>query len=102
MARVRRSVDRSRQKLFPVLDDNGKLLGSCPRPTWSTRHVPSGLVDHNELTQAVVGADEADIVEVLDHHRLGGSLKSSEPIRFINEPVGSTVRSSRASFGPRV
>jgi manganese-dependent inorganic pyrophosphatase len=48
------------------------------------------LVDHNELTQAVIGADEADIVEVLDHHRLGGTLKSSEPIRFINEPVGST------------
>jgi manganese-dependent inorganic pyrophosphatase len=48
------------------------------------------LVDHNELGQAVAGADEAEIVEVLDHHRLGGGLKSTQPIRFVNEPVGST------------
>ncbi len=48
------------------------------------------LVDHNELSQAVQGAEEADIVEVLDHHRLGGSLKSNHPIRFYMEPVGST------------
>lgn len=91
VADVRRTVERSRQKLFPVLDDNGQLFGvlsktdlvSPPRPKLI-------LVDHNELSQAVIGADEADIVEVLDHHRLGGTLKSSEPIRFINEPVGST------------
>jgi manganese-dependent inorganic pyrophosphatase len=48
------------------------------------------LVDHNELGQAVAGADEAEIVEVLDHHRLGGGLTSTQPIRFVNEPVGST------------
>jgi manganese-dependent inorganic pyrophosphatase len=48
------------------------------------------LVDHNELAQAVAGADEAEIVEVLDHHRLGGGLTSTQPIRFVNEPVGST------------
>jgi manganese-dependent inorganic pyrophosphatase len=48
------------------------------------------LVDHNELCQAVAGADEAEVVEVIDHHRIGGSLVSREPIRFINEPVGST------------
>ena len=48
------------------------------------------MVDHNELSQAVNGAEEADILEVLDHHRLGGGLKSTQPIRFINEPVGST------------
>ena len=48
------------------------------------------LVDHNELTQAVAGVEEADVLEVLDHHRLGGGLKSAQPIRFVNEPVGST------------
>ncbi len=48
------------------------------------------LVDHNELGQAVLGADEADILEVLDHHRIGGGLKTAQPIRFINDPVGST------------
>jgi manganese-dependent inorganic pyrophosphatase len=48
------------------------------------------LVDHNELSQAVPGAADANILEVIDHHRLSGNLVSREPIRFINEPVGST------------
>jgi manganese-dependent inorganic pyrophosphatase len=48
------------------------------------------LVDHNEFSQAVAGADEAEIVEVIDHHRLSGNLRTQEPVRFINEPVGST------------
>jgi manganese-dependent inorganic pyrophosphatase len=48
------------------------------------------LVDHNELAQAVSGADEAEILEVLDHHRVGGGLISREPIRFQNDTVGST------------
>lgn len=54
---------------------------------------PSGirliLVDHNELFQAVDGAEEVEIIEVVDHHRLG-NFHTSTPIRFINEPVGST------------
>ena len=48
------------------------------------------LVDHNEFAQAVTGVDEAEIYEVIDHHRLAGDLASREPIRFLNEPVGST------------
>ncbi|MFM7035429.1 MAG: putative manganese-dependent inorganic diphosphatase [Planctomycetia bacterium] len=84
-------VERSPQPVFPVVGDDGRLVGmafktdliSPPRP-----HLV--LVDHNELAQAVNGADEAEIVEVLDHHRLGGGLKSTQPIRFVNEPVGST------------
>lgn len=52
----------------------------------STRLV---LVDHNEMTQAVSGADEVTITEIIDHHRLG-SLNTQQPILFINEPVGST------------
>jgi len=91
VADARGVVERSPQPVFPVVDDDGRLVGMAfktdlinpPRP----RLV---LVDHNELSQAVSGADEADIVEVLDHHRLGGGLKSTQPIRFINEPVGST------------
>lgn len=47
------------------------------------------LVDHNELTQAVPGADEVIITEILDHHRLA-PMATSQPILFINEPVGST------------
>jgi manganese-dependent inorganic pyrophosphatase len=48
------------------------------------------LVDHNEYAQAVTGIEEATITEVIDHHRLSGDLVSREPIRYLNEPVGST------------
>jgi manganese-dependent inorganic pyrophosphatase len=91
VAEVRGTVERSSQPVFPVVEDDGVLVGLAfksdvlnpPRPQLV-------LVDHNELAQAVAGADEAEIVEVLDHHRLGGGLKSTQPIRFVNEPVGST------------
>jgi manganese-dependent inorganic pyrophosphatase len=46
-------------------------------------------VDHNELSQAVQGADEVEIIEIIDHHRIG-SLATQQPILFRNEPVGST------------
>jgi manganese-dependent inorganic pyrophosphatase len=79
------------QDLFPVLDETRQLAGVISRTDLvNARAARIILVDHNELSQAVDGAAEADIVEVLDHHRLGGSLVSREPIRFINEPVGST------------
>lgn len=85
------AVATSHQPLFPVIDEAQQLVGvfsksdliEVPR----TRLV---LVDHNEFAQAVTGADEAEILEVLDHHRLSGNLRTKEPIRFINEPVGST------------
>lgn len=73
-----------------VLNDEGRLVGILTktdvlRPV-KTRLV---LVDHNEMTQAVAGADQVTITEVIDHHRLG-SLNTAQPILFINEPVGST------------
>ena len=91
VAEARGVVERSAQPVFPVVGDDGGLVGLAfksdiinpPRPQLV-------LVDHNELGQAVPGAEEAEIVEVLDHHRLGGGLKSTQPIRFVNEPVGST------------
>jgi manganese-dependent inorganic pyrophosphatase len=91
VAEARALVERSAQPVFPVVGDDGRLVGLAfksdiinpPRPQLA-------LVDHNELAQAVAGAEEAEIVEVLDHHRLGGGLKSTQPIRFVNEPVGST------------
>ncbi len=48
------------------------------------------LVDHNEFKQAIAGIEEADIVGVLDHHRLSGDVRTAQPIYFRNEPVGST------------
>jgi manganese-dependent inorganic pyrophosphatase len=84
-------VERSPQPVFPVVSDDGELVGLSFKSDLINPPKPRlVLVDHNELGQAVSGAEDAEIVEVLDHHRLGGGLKSTQPIRFINEPVGST------------
>jgi manganese-dependent inorganic pyrophosphatase len=75
---------------FMVIDEAGALVGVLSKGDLlkpaTTRLV---LVDHNELSQAVAGADQVNIVEIIDHHRLG-SLHTPQPILFINEPVGST------------
>jgi manganese-dependent inorganic pyrophosphatase len=88
-ARVK--VDKIAEPIFPVVNDAGVLIGVISKS--DLVHPPKQkliLVDHNELSQAVHGAEDAEILEVLDHHRVGGGLKSTQPIRFINEPVGST------------
>ena len=83
--------ERTAQSMLPVVDESGELVGTLSRVDLVDPAKPKlVLVDHNELGQAVQGAEDADIVEVIDHHRLGGGLKSAQPIRFINEPVGST------------
>ena len=73
-----------------VIDDNGRV---CGVGTKSNLLRPSPLklilVDHNELTQAVPGADQVEILEIIDHHRLG-NFHTELPIRFINQPLGST------------
>jgi manganese-dependent inorganic pyrophosphatase len=76
--------------IFPVLDEGKRLVGILSKSDF-LRTVPRQLilVDHNEMTQAVKGADEIPIVEVLDHHRLG-SFRTDVPILFWNNPVGST------------
>ncbi|MEQ1830651.1 MAG: putative manganese-dependent inorganic diphosphatase [Pirellula sp.] len=84
-------VERSSEPIFPVVNDSGTLVGVLSKSDLVNPPKPKLiLVDHNELSQAVNGAEQAEILEVLDHHRLGGGLKSTQPIRFINEPVGST------------
>ncbi|MFM8399777.1 MAG: DRTGG domain-containing protein, partial [Pirellula sp.] len=88
---ARAKTDRIRQSMLPVVNDNGQLVGVISKSDLVNPPKPKlVLVDHNELSQAVNGAEDAEILEVLDHHRIGGSLKSTQPIRFINEPVGST------------
>ncbi|MBK8095360.1 MAG: DHH family phosphoesterase [Verrucomicrobiaceae bacterium] len=86
------AVQSSHQPLFPVVDEETRhLIGVFSKS--DLIDVPRArlvLVDHNEFAQAVAGADEAEIIEVIDHHRLSGNLRTKEPIRFLNEPVGST------------
>jgi len=75
---------------FPVTDEEGRTVGILSKTDF-LKPVERKLilVDHNELSQAVQGADEAEIIEIIDHHRLG-ALTTSQPILFRNEPVGST------------
>ena len=83
-------VLRSPQAVYPVLDGN-RLIGVLSKSDLLNPPRPNLiLVDHNELSQAVQGAEESNIIEVLDHHRLGGSLRSTDPIRLTMEPLGST------------
>ncbi len=75
---------------FLIVEDDGHYLGTATRQCLlEPPRARLILVDHNELAQAVPGADEAEIVGVLDHHRLGNA-PTALPIPFVVEPVGST------------
>jgi manganese-dependent inorganic pyrophosphatase len=88
---IRKLVSGTHQDLFPVIDGDEKLVGVFSKTDLiNPEPIKLILVDHNEYGQAVKGAVEADILEVIDHHRIGGGLVSREPIRFFNDPVGST------------
>jgi manganese-dependent inorganic pyrophosphatase len=87
---VKRRIANSNDPLYLVVNDEKQLIGvfsksDILRPS-RTR---IALVDHNELGQAVNGASEVQITEILDHHRLG-NIPTEQPILFINRPVGST------------
>ena len=76
---------------FPVLDDKGKYYGVISRRNLLNRHRKQLiLVDHNEKSQCVPGWEQAEIREIVDHHRIGG-LQTITPIFFRNQPVGSTA-----------
>ena len=75
---------------FPVVDDEKRMVGILSKTDFLKRvDRQLILVDHNELSQAVMGADKVEIIEIIDHHRIG-SLSTQQPILFRNEPVGST------------
>ncbi|MFT3991328.1 MAG: putative manganese-dependent inorganic diphosphatase [Luteolibacter sp.] len=89
---LRKKISSMDQDLFPVLDyAHGRMLGVITKSNLiNPPRMRLALVDHNEYAQAVNGVEEAEVVEVIDHHRLAGDLVSREPIRYLNEPVGST------------
>ncbi len=88
---VERQMANVRHSYFPVLGENGKLCGMISR-----RNLLSGqkrrliLVDHNESSQAIEGWESAEILEIIDHHRIG-SLETVGPVYFRNQPVGCTA-----------
>ena len=85
---VTRVIGKVRHRDFPILDDNQKYVGMFSRRNLLNPEKKRViLVDHNEKNQAVDGIDEAEILEVVDHHKIG-SLETISPIYFTNRPLG--------------
>lgn len=88
---VKDLMAKKRTRDFPVLDKKGDFYGLISsRRLMEARKKQVIMVDHNEKSQAVDGIEEADILEIIDHHRLG-SLETVGPVFFRNQPVGCTA-----------
>lgn len=80
----------TRFRSYPVLDENGRVLGTVSRYHLISNHKKKVIqVDHNERGQSVDGLEDAEVVEIIDHHRVA-DIQTNNPIYFRNEPVGST------------
>ncbi len=88
---VKEIMSKEKHRDFPVLDENGKYVGMISRRNLlNMKKKQVILVDHNERTQAVDGINGADILEIIDHHRIG-SLETMSPVFFRNQPLGCTA-----------
>ncbi len=87
---VREVMKTVRHRDFPILDENRHYVGMVSRRLLlNMQKKRIILVDHNEKSQAVDNIDQAEVLEIIDHHRLG-SLETVSPILFRNQPLGST------------
>ena len=87
---VKELVLKFREHCYPILDENEKVVGVLTRyHLLRPRRKRVVLVDHNEIAQSVPGLEEAEILEIIDHHRLA-DIQTTNPIYVRNEPVGST------------
>ncbi len=106
---VQKEIRKSNEGGFMVVDEDGRISGVITRLSFLTQwRFRVALVDHNELSQAVDGVEEADIEEIIDHHRLGFH-STDQPITFINKVVGCTstiiaelYRNSRHEPPPKI
>lgn len=88
---IKEIMSTYRHRDFPVVDDLGHYYGMVSRRNLlALRKKKVILVDHNEKSQAVNGIEDAEICEIIDHHRLG-SLQTISPVYFRNQPVGCTA-----------
>ncbi len=88
---IRDIMAKKRHRDFPILDKNGKFSGMISRRNLlDAKKKQLVLVDHNEKSQAVDGLDEAEILEIIDHHRIG-SIETLSPVFFRNQPLGCTA-----------
>lgn len=87
---AQRAVRDKPNAAFPVVNEQNEVVGVLSKSDFLKKvDRKLILVDHNELSQAVSGADEVEIIEIIDHHRIG-ALNTAQPIYFLNDPVGST------------
>ena len=83
-------MSETRFRSYPVLDQNGRVVGTVSRYHLISNHKKKVIqVDHNERGQSVDGLEDAEVVEIIDHHRVA-DIQTNNPIYFRNEPVGST------------
>lgn len=88
---IKNVMAQKRNRDFPILDRKGNYCGMISRRNLlNMRRKQVVLVDHNEKTQAVDGVDEAEILEIIDHHRLG-TIETMSPVFFRNQPLGCTA-----------
>lgn len=98
IAKIRPLLQKSPARCLPVIDDNKKVIGLISEHgLLQEPNIELVLVDHNEIEQAVDGAENYRIREVIDHHRLG-TLSTDYPITFIAKPIGSTSTLMANSF----
>ncbi len=87
---IQEVMAQMRHRYFPVLDKNDHYIGMISRRNFlGAKKKQLILVDHNEKNQAVNGADTAEILEIIDHHRLR-TIETAGPVFFRNQPLGST------------
>lgn len=90
LSAIRDVAVASQFQAFPVLDAGKRVVGVLSKTDFLKKvDRKLILVDHNELSQAVRGADQVEIIEIIDHHRIG-TFTSHQPMLFVNRPVGST------------
>ncbi len=88
---IRDTMAKKRYRDFPILDWNGRYYGMISRRSLlGARRKKLILVDHNEMSQAVDGIEEAELLEIIDHHRIG-SIETMGPVFFRNQPLGCTA-----------
>ena len=87
---VKTIINKSRYRSYPVVDSYNRIIGFLSRfHLWNHDKIKLILLDHNEINQSIEGIEEAEIIEIIDHHRLG-DIKSNTPVMFRNEIIGST------------
>lgn len=87
---IKQIMTETRFRAYPVIDDQGKVIGTVSRFHLISDHKKKVIqVDHNERGQSVDGLEDAEVLEIIDHHRVA-DIQTNNPIYFRNEPIGST------------